>query len=96
MVGRSLFETMGARREDLRTEEWKVDVPTIRAVYRGKNVMCSSYLSGLGRPLTLKEGDLDSNRCWFRHAWTLQEVGEDRVNAGDTPAGPLHAEFKDG
>ncbi|KAK0458869.1 uncharacterized protein EV420DRAFT_335876 [Desarmillaria tabescens] len=53
-------------------------------------VMC--YLSGLGRPLTLKEGDLESDRCWFRRAWTLQEVGYDRVIAGDTPDGPLHAE----
>ncbi len=71
-----------------------MDVLTIGAVYRGKNVVC--YLSGLGRPLTLKEGDLDINWCWFRRSWTLQEVGEDRVIAGDTPAGPLRAEFKDG
>ncbi len=84
---------VGGRREDLRMEEWKVDVPTIGAVYRWE-VVC--YLSGLGRPLTLKEGDLDSDRSWFRRAWTLQEVGWNRVIAGDTPDGPLHAECKDG
>ncbi len=79
----------------MRIEEWKLDVPTIGSVYAiDKYVVC--YLSGLGRPLTLKEGDLESDRCWFRRAWTLQEVGEDRVIAGDTPDGPLHAECKDG
>ncbi|SJL13461.1 uncharacterized protein ARMOST_16905 [Armillaria ostoyae] len=85
---------VGGRREDMRTEEWKLDVPTIGAVYYNENVVC--YLSGLGRPLTLKKGDLESEQCWFRRAWTLQEVGEDRVIAGDTPDGPLHAECKDG
>ncbi|KAK0433507.1 hypothetical protein EV421DRAFT_2088592 [Armillaria borealis] len=85
---------VGGRREDMRTEEWKVDVPTIGEVYQNRDVVC--YLSGLGRPLTLKEGDLESDRSWFRRAWTLQEVGEDRVIAGDTPDGPMHAECKDG
>ncbi|SJL13422.1 uncharacterized protein ARMOST_16865 [Armillaria ostoyae] len=85
---------VGGQREDLRTEEWKLDVPTIGAVYQLRDVVC--YLSGLGRPLTLKEGDLESDQCWFRRAWTLQEVGDERVIAGDTPDGPLHAERKDG
>ncbi|KAK0488229.1 hypothetical protein EDD18DRAFT_1359658 [Armillaria luteobubalina] len=77
-------------REDLRNEEWKLDVPTIGSVYlKGNGVVI--YLSGLGRPFTLKEGDLESDRCWFRRAWTLQEVGERRVIAGDMPDGPLHA-----
>ncbi len=93
---------VGGPREDLRAEEWKLDVPTIgrvyngdiRAVYRSHTVVC--YLSGLGRPLTLKEGDLESDRSWFRRAWTLQEIGDERVIAGDTPDGPLHAKRKDG
>ncbi|KAK0234905.1 hypothetical protein EDD85DRAFT_887280 [Armillaria nabsnona] len=86
---------VGGQREDLRVEEWKLDVPTIGAVYyRSHNVVC--YLSGLGRPLTLKEGDLESEQCWFRRAWTLQEVRNRRVIAGDTAYGPLHAECKDG
>ncbi|PBK81158.1 hypothetical protein ARMGADRAFT_976636, partial [Armillaria gallica] len=78
----------GGPREDLRVEEWKLDVPTIGLVYRYGNVVI--YLSGLGRPLSLKDGDLDSDQCWFRRAWTLQEVGDrTRIFAGDTPDGPM-------
>ncbi len=80
----------GGRREDLRIEEWKLDVPTIGYLYRVADGVVW-YLSGLGRPLGLKEGDLESDRCWFRRAWTLQEVGDQRIIAGDTPDGPLHA-----
>ncbi len=78
-------------REDLRVEEWKLDVPTIGYIYWADEVVI--YLSGLGRPLSLKEGDLDSDRCWFRRAWTVQEVGPtERIIAGDTPDGPMQAE----
>ncbi|KAK0449857.1 uncharacterized protein EV420DRAFT_768408, partial [Desarmillaria tabescens] len=86
---------VGGPGEDARAEEWKLDVPTIGAVYTdGSHMVC--YLSGLGLPFTLKEGDLDSDRSWFRRAWTLQEVGQWREIAGDTPDGPMHAERKDG
>ncbi|KAK0506434.1 hypothetical protein EDD18DRAFT_1455757 [Armillaria luteobubalina] len=78
----------GGPREDLRAEEWKLDVPIIGAIYDEADVVY--YLSGLGLPLTLKEGDLESDRCWFRRAWTEQEVGQSRTIAGDTPDGPLH------
>ncbi len=78
-------------REDLRAEEWKLDVPTIGYIYWFIQVVI--YLSGLGRPLSLREGDLDSDRCWFRRAWTVQEVGSHRrIIAGDTPDGPMQAE----
>ncbi|KAG7442783.1 uncharacterized protein BT62DRAFT_935821 [Guyanagaster necrorhizus] len=79
----------GGPREDLRAEEWKVDVPTIGRVYA--NAKVAIYLSGLGRPFTLNDGDLDNDRCWFRRAWTLQEIGKERIIVGDTPDGPLHA-----
>ncbi|KAK0217934.1 hypothetical protein IW262DRAFT_1298520 [Armillaria fumosa] len=81
----------GGLREDLRAEEWKQDVPTIGRAYIASSIPVVIYLSGLGRPLSLKEGDLDSDRCWFRRAWTLQEVGFERIIAGDTPDGPMHA-----
>ncbi|KAK0430888.1 hypothetical protein EV421DRAFT_1856229 [Armillaria borealis] len=43
---------VGGPGEDLRAEEWKVDVPTIGRVYYHAKVVC--YLSGLGQPLALK------------------------------------------
>ncbi len=49
--------------EDLHTEEWKLDVFTIGGVYDDPVVVI--YLSGLGQPLSLKDGDLDSDQCWF-------------------------------
>ncbi|PBL01398.1 hypothetical protein ARMGADRAFT_425021 [Armillaria gallica] len=79
----------GGPRKDLRVEEWKLDVPTIGAMYHHAHVVY--YLSGLGLSLSLKEGDLESDRCWFRRAWTVQEVGASRTLAGDTPDGPMHA-----
>ncbi|KAK0237747.1 hypothetical protein EDD85DRAFT_556001 [Armillaria nabsnona] len=85
------------REEHLRIEEWKLDVPTIGAVYQSYSIPVVCYLSGLGLALSLKEGDLDSDQCWFRRAWTLQEGGRRRVIAGDTPDGPLHkSKDKDG
>ncbi|KAK0458111.1 uncharacterized protein EV420DRAFT_1480261 [Desarmillaria tabescens] len=88
----------GGQREVMRIEEWKLDVPTIGAVYQcsAKYSVVVCYLSGLGQPLSLKEGDLDSDRCWFRRAWTLQEVGFRREIAGDTLDGPMHPKYKDG
>ncbi len=42
-----------------------------------------------------KEGDLESDWCWVRWAWTLQEVGQSRVIAGFVPDGLMHAECRD-
>ncbi len=84
----------GGPREDLREEESKLDRPTIGHVFRmATEVVC--YFSGLGRPWTLKEGDLDNDRSWFRRAWTLQDVGRKMDIAGDTPDGPLHVKPED-
>ncbi|KAK0214718.1 hypothetical protein EDD85DRAFT_962964 [Armillaria nabsnona] len=84
----------GGLQENLRVEEWKLDVPTIGEVYDDAKVVI--YLSGLGQPLSLKDGDLDSDQCWFRRAWTVQEVGRwNKIIAGDTPDGPMHARIID-
>ncbi|PBK88111.1 hypothetical protein ARMGADRAFT_1065775 [Armillaria gallica] len=79
----------GGPGEALRAEEWKVDVPTIGHIYNISSTVCC--LSGLGRPLSLNTGTWESDRSWFRRAWTLQEPGRRPVIAGDTPDGPLHA-----
>ncbi|SJL10670.1 uncharacterized protein ARMOST_14061 [Armillaria ostoyae] len=78
----------GGEREDLRTEEWKVDVPTIGSLYC--NIWVPHvvyYLTGLGRPLSLKPGDLDNERNWFNRAWTLQETAKHPVIGGSTDVG---------
>ncbi|PBK58646.1 hypothetical protein ARMSODRAFT_923461 [Armillaria solidipes] len=77
---------VGGRREDLRMEEWKVDVPTIGCAYDQtvRRVVC--YFSGLGRPLNLKACDFESDRSWFRRAWILQEIrgSRDPIIGGET------------
>ena len=67
------------RREQRRLEEWKVDVPTIGAIYSnldqdglygGGPIVI--FMSGLGRPF--RHQGWDSNRHLLRRAWTLQET----------------------
>ena len=67
------------RCEQCRLEEWKVDVPTIGAVYSNldKDGLYGGgpiiiFMSGLGRPF--REEGWDSERHWLRRAWTLQET----------------------
>ncbi|SJL12701.1 uncharacterized protein ARMOST_16132 [Armillaria ostoyae] len=80
----------GGLREDLRAEEWKLDVPTIGSLYQWNKIHC--YLSGLGRPLSVKQDYFDSDRCWFNRAWTLQEISlHGHEICGVTPDGPLDA-----
>ncbi len=75
---------VGGRREDLRAEEWKLDVPTIGFMYKGFEPIVY-YFNGLGRPLCIKAGDFESDRSWFKRVWTLQEFARDkRIIGGDT------------
>ena len=66
-------------REHCRFEEWKVDVPTIGAIYsnQGENDLYGRgptvvFMSGLGRPFRA-EG-WTSERHWLNRVWTLQET----------------------
>ncbi|KAK0477509.1 hypothetical protein EDD18DRAFT_1469290 [Armillaria luteobubalina] len=72
------------RREALRKEEWKVDLPIIGWVYHSaRQVAC--YLGGLGLPMCFKDQHaFEDERCWFNRAWTLQETPHDVVIAGRT------------
>ncbi|KAK0479162.1 hypothetical protein IW261DRAFT_1399540 [Armillaria novae-zelandiae] len=73
----------GGKGEYLRLEEWKLDVPTIGFVYASApRVVC--YFNGLGRPLHLTAGYFKSERCWFRRAWTLQEININPIIDGET------------
>ncbi|KAK0478860.1 hypothetical protein IW261DRAFT_1481286 [Armillaria novae-zelandiae] len=58
---------VGFIREDLRREEWKLDVPTI-----GYAWIC--YLSGLGRPMNFKRGVFEGDRSWFNRAFMEEEI----------------------
>ncbi len=75
----------GGPGEYLRTEEWKLDVPTIGAMYDWDPVVC--YFNGLGQPLHLTPSYFESDRCWFRRAWTLQEITENPIIGGETDNG---------
>ncbi|PBK59651.1 hypothetical protein ARMSODRAFT_966722 [Armillaria solidipes] len=72
----------GGPREDLRVQEWKIDVPTIGWVYYHGKVVC--YFCGLGLPLRLKPGYFEDDRSWFKRAWTLQEISEETSIGGET------------
>ncbi|SJL13311.1 uncharacterized protein ARMOST_16751 [Armillaria ostoyae] len=75
----------GGQSEDLRAEEWKLDVPTIGRVYQMAEKV-AYYFSGLGRPLSMREFDFECDRCRFRRAWTLQEMTQAThpIICGDT------------
>ncbi len=51
-------------------------------------------LEKAGSAFGLKEGDLESDWCQVRCAWTLQEVGQSRVIAGFVLDGLMHAECR--
>ncbi|SJL17027.1 uncharacterized protein ARMOST_20568 [Armillaria ostoyae] len=73
----------GRKGKHLHKDEWKLDVPTIGYVYEEAYcVVC--YFNGLGRPLHLTVDYFESNRCWFRHAWTLQEITPNPIIGGKT------------
>ncbi|KAK0504505.1 hypothetical protein EDD18DRAFT_505469 [Armillaria luteobubalina] len=74
----------GGEGEHLRLEEWKLDVPTIGSVYEQAYPFVVCYFNGLGRPLHLPPGYFESDRCWFRRAWTLQEITDDAIIGGET------------
>ena len=62
-----------------RKKEWKVDVPTIGAIYADlskdsiyKGGPIVIFMSGLGRPF--RDEGWTSERHWLRRAWTVQET----------------------
>ena len=67
------------RHNECREKEWKVDVPTIGAVYshlgRGGIYLGGPiviFMSGLGRPF--RDEGWASERHWLKRAWTIQET----------------------
>ena len=67
--------------EQLRQEEWKLDVPTIGNIYRAaKNIV--RYFNGLG--VRFSNEGWGSSRHWLQRAWTLQEIADENatINGG--------------
>ena len=66
-------------REQHRLKEWKVDVPTIGAIYSNLEIYSIYsggpiviFMSGLGRPF--RDEGWTSERHWLRRTWTIQET----------------------
>ncbi|EKM56406.1 uncharacterized protein PHACADRAFT_253498 [Phanerochaete carnosa HHB-10118-sp] len=57
-----------------RTNEWKLDVPTIGNIYSAPSRICVIYFNGLGLSLSVSPDLLKSDRHWFNRVWTLQEL----------------------
>ncbi|KAK0485562.1 hypothetical protein EDD18DRAFT_1083165 [Armillaria luteobubalina] len=74
----------GGKNEQLRKDEWKLDVPTIGWVYKQALDRVVCYFNRLGRPLHLTQGYFEDDRCWFRRAWTLQEIPYCPIIGGET------------
>ena len=65
--------------DECRSQELKVDVPTIGAIYsdlRGNSIYNNGpiviFMSGLGRPF--RDEGWASERHWLRRTWTIQET----------------------
>ena len=80
-------ESSDPKREALRINEWKIDVPTIGRVYQSGPSVGSviRYFNGLGRAFR-RHGWYDK-RHWSQRAWTLQEVGSGKYIEAGLPNG---------
>ena len=61
--------------EELRLEEWKIDIPTIGFAYRAAEFVIT-YFNGLGRPFKPLGAFRwqDDERHWLNRLWTFQET----------------------
>ncbi|KAK0230063.1 hypothetical protein IW262DRAFT_376372 [Armillaria fumosa] len=83
----------GGKSKDLHLDEWKLDVPTIGSVYeRAYSVVF--YFNGLGHPLHFAPGYFESDRCWFRRAWTLQEITANPIIGGETDSDVMEEDVR--
>ena len=75
----TVIREIAERHDECRLNEWKVDVPTIGAIY-SNSIKYSIYgegpivifMSGLGRPF--RDEGWASERHWLRRAWAIQET----------------------
>lgn len=79
-----------------RKMEWKLDVPTIGYMYQREVWQTVvAYFSGLGRPFTLDNHLIRSERHWLNRAWTVQETMPNWLPGGLTKRSPdEHGAYK--
>ena len=67
--------------EQLRKEDWRLDVPTIGNIYRAAAKIVR-YFNGLG--VCFSNDGWDDSRHWLQRAWTLQEIAAESatINGG--------------
>ena len=69
--------------EQVRREEWKLDVPTIGNIYCAAAHIVR-YFNGLG--VRFSNSGWDDKRHWLQRAWTLQEIATESITInGGTP-----------
>ncbi|KLO14814.1 hypothetical protein SCHPADRAFT_293610 [Schizopora paradoxa] len=67
-------------KEEIRTQEWEVDLPTIGVVFDRYAHRVVRYMNGLGRPF--EAFGWDHEKHWLNRAWTLQEVKHNSLMGG--------------
>ncbi|GJF00583.1 hypothetical protein PsYK624_168760 [Phanerochaete sordida] len=79
--------------EASRTEEWRLDVPTIGNIFQRQNAPCITYFNGLGLPAEFSPAILGSPRHWCNRVWTVQEGCNAWLPGGIDPGRPLGRGF---
>ncbi|GJE98181.1 hypothetical protein PsYK624_144030 [Phanerochaete sordida] len=79
--------------EELRKDEWKLDVPTIGSAYSNDCVPCITYFNGLGIPFTASPDVMVSDRHWMNRVWTMQEYTDTWLPGGATPELPTAVSY---
>jgi hypothetical protein len=73
--------------EDIRLQEWELDVPTIGHVYQHDRYQTViTYFNGLGRPFIMGSTIIRGSQHWVNRAWTLQETTPTWLPGGMTIA----------
>ncbi|GJE97513.1 hypothetical protein PsYK624_137340 [Phanerochaete sordida] len=89
-IERALQAQEWVRCEQLRADEWRLDVPTIGSVY-SVQLPCVTYFNGLGLPFDPSPALLSSDRHWLNRVWTLQEGSDEWILGGATGASSADA-----
>lgn len=68
--------------ENLRQEEWTLDIPTIGHLFRSNPRPCITYFNGLGLPFDTSVNTLQSPYHWLNRTWAIQECTDTWLPGG--------------